>query len=111
MGSFWPKYIMLELKKYRGVMFVSTEDWCKIWRKPDLCFQKWQEDVRDLANFYRLKNSDFILESKMAELNQNETSKQLDWPDAVWKTLFYLGIKSIAQLTKIFTHVLQNHCS
>ena len=24
MGSFWPKYIMLELKKYRGVIFHST---------------------------------------------------------------------------------------
>ena len=31
----------------------------------------------------RLKNSDFILESKMAELNQNKNSKQPDRPDAV----------------------------
>ena len=30
MGSFWPKYIMFELKKYRGVMFGGTEYWCKI---------------------------------------------------------------------------------
>ena len=28
--------------------------------------------MRNLANFHRLKNSDFILESKMAELNQNQ---------------------------------------
>ena len=28
--------------------------------------------LRNLANFHRLKNSDFILESKMAELNQNK---------------------------------------
>ena len=40
----WPKYIMFELKKYRGVMFDGTEDWCKIWRKTDLCFQKWHEE-------------------------------------------------------------------
>ena len=26
MGSFWPKYIMFELKKYKGIMFDSTED-------------------------------------------------------------------------------------
>ena len=32
---------------------------------------------------HRLKNSDFILESKMAELNQNKNSKQPDPPDAV----------------------------
>ena len=44
MGSFWPKYITFELKKYRGVMFDSTEDWCKIWRKTNLCFQKWHEE-------------------------------------------------------------------
>ena len=44
MGSFWSKYITLELKRYRGVMFVDTEDWCKIWRKIDLCFQKWHEE-------------------------------------------------------------------
>ena len=34
---------MSELKKYRGVMFEGTEYWCKIWRKIDLCFQKWRE--------------------------------------------------------------------
>ena len=33
MGSLWPKYLMFELKKYRGVMFHNNEKWCKIWRK------------------------------------------------------------------------------
>ena len=40
-------------------------------------------DMRILENFHRLKNSDFILESKMAELNQNEISKQPDRQDSV----------------------------
>ena len=44
MGFFGPKYVMPELKKYRGVMFDSTEDWCKIWRKTDLWFQKQHEE-------------------------------------------------------------------
>ena len=44
MGCFWPKYIMFELKKCRGVMFDDTEYWCKIWRKTDLCFQKWHDE-------------------------------------------------------------------
>ena len=39
--------------------------------------------MKNLANFHRLKNSDFILESKMAELNQNKNSKQPDRPDGV----------------------------
>ena len=33
MGSFWAKYILLELKKYRGVIFHDTEEWYKIWKK------------------------------------------------------------------------------
>ena len=30
-------------KKYRGVISHDREDRCKIWRKTDLSFQKWQE--------------------------------------------------------------------
>ena len=37
----------------------------------------FKNDMRNLANFHRLKNSDVILESKMAELNQNKNSRQL----------------------------------
>ena len=48
----------------------------------------FQNEMRNLANFHRLKNSDLILESKMAELNQNTDSKQLDRPDAVRKLYF-----------------------
>ena len=65
-------------------MFDGTEYWCKIWRKTDLRFQK--------IFVHRLKNSDFILESKMAELNQNKNSKQPGWPDAVWKFYFILEL-------------------
>ena len=38
----------------------------------------FKNDMRNLVNFHRLKNSDFMLESKMAELNQNKNSKQPD---------------------------------
>ena len=31
-----------------------------------------KNDIRNLANFYRLKNSDFILESKITELNPKQ---------------------------------------
>ena len=36
MCSFWAKYILFELKKYRGVIFHETEEGCKIWRGIDL---------------------------------------------------------------------------
>ena len=55
-----------ELKKYREVMFDGTEYWCKFWRTTDLCF------LRNLASFHRLKNDNFMLKSKTAELNQNK---------------------------------------
>ena len=38
----------------------------------------FKNDMRNLVNFHRLIKSDFILESKIVELNQNKISKQLD---------------------------------
>ena len=46
----------------------------------------FQSYMRNLANFHRLKNSDFILESKMAELNKNKNYLED-------KNSFYLGNK------------------
>ena len=43
----------------------------------------FKNEIRNLVNFHRLKDSYFILESKMAELDQNKNSKQLERPDAV----------------------------
>ena len=47
----------------------DSEEWCKIWRGIDLskfegkliCDSR--HDMKNLAHFHRLKNSDFILES------------------------------------------------
>ena len=39
-GSLWPKYILFELQKYRGIIFCDTEKICKFWRKTDLLFEK-----------------------------------------------------------------------
>ena len=43
----------------------------------------FKNDMKNLANFHRLKNSNFILENKMVELNQNKKPKQPDRPEAV----------------------------
>ena len=43
-----------------------------------ICASK--NDMRNLANFLRLKNSDFISESKMVELHKNKNSEKLDQP-------------------------------
>ena len=47
-----------------------------------------ENDIKNSANFHRLKNSDFILESKMVELNQNKNSKQQDQLYAVRSLCF-----------------------
>ena len=43
MSFVWPKYVMFELKKYKWVIFKDIEEWCKIWRKTDLEFEKWHQ--------------------------------------------------------------------
>ena len=43
-GSYCAKYLMFDLKKYRGVIFHDTEKWCKAWRKTDLWFGKRYEE-------------------------------------------------------------------
>ena len=45
----WLKYVMLELKMYSGGMSDSNENWGKIWRKTDSCFQKWHEKFDKFA--------------------------------------------------------------
>ena len=50
MGCFWPNYIMFELKKYRGVIFHDTRQWCKIWRKMTCGLEN---SMRNLAKFHQ----------------------------------------------------------
>ena len=84
MGYFWPKY-MFELKKsIVELSLIALKIDAKF--KGKLIWRIWQIFI------YRLKNSDFILESKMAEINQNENSKQTDRPDTVWKLYFTFKI-------------------
>ena len=35
------------MKKYRRVMSHDTEEWCKVWRKTDSCFQKSNEEFSE----------------------------------------------------------------
>ena len=44
MGSFWAKYILFQLKKYRGIIFYETEEGYKIWRGIELLFQNWHKE-------------------------------------------------------------------
>ena len=87
MGSFLIKAYNVWAKK-------STEDLCLMELKIDAKFKGKLICAfkNSMKNFHGLKNSDFILESKMAELNQNKDSKQQSRPDAPWKPYFTLEI-------------------
>ena len=66
------KYLMFDLRKYRGFIFHDTEGWCKIWRKTDLWFGKWQEEsVTFLQEHSKVQNWDFngILLSKVENVH------------------------------------------
>ena len=58
MGYFCPKYMRFELKKYRGVIFHDTEQWCKIWINPDLVVSKmaWEIGWTFIRALKSLKN-------------------------------------------------------
>ena len=45
MGFFSGKYILFELKKYRGVVFHETEEGYKICKGIDSSFQNWHKDL------------------------------------------------------------------
>ena len=48
MAWFWPKYIMFEPKKYRGVMFDGIEDWYRLEGKLTCAFKN---DMKNFSNF------------------------------------------------------------
>ena len=81
---------MLELKKYRSVIFDGTEGIDAKFEGKLTC--AFKNGMRNLPNFHRLKYSDFILESEKVKLNQNKNSKQLDQLDAVRRLYFTLEI-------------------
>ena len=55
-GNTWTKNLQVQ-RKYRGVIFDTTQGWYKIWRKTDLCFHKWHEGFSKFSPDY-LKSPD-----------------------------------------------------
>ena len=76
-----------ELKSYIELSFMTLKSDAKFEEKLACSLEN---DIRNLANFHRSKNSNFILESKMVELNQNKNSKEPYRSDGVWKRYFTL---------------------
>ena len=58
MGSFWAKYKLLELKKYRVIIVHETEEVYKICREIDSLFQNW----------YKISDSFWLEHSKVSKI-------------------------------------------
>ena len=92
----WHWRVMQNLK--RNWLFVSKFTW-EIWR-----ILTWAlESLKNLHfNGFLLKKVCNVWAKKQFETTRSTRCSE--------KTLFYLGNKWIAQLTKLFTHVLQKRC-
>ena len=91
-GSYCAKYLMFDLKKYKGVIFHDTEEWCKIWRKTDLWFGKWHEvygkfspEHLEVSNIFPLMGS-FCAKCILLELKKVQRS-YLSWHWRVMQNL------------------------
>ena len=49
MCSFWAKYILIELKKHRVIIFHETEDGYQIWRGSNFFFQNWRKEFDKIS--------------------------------------------------------------
>ena len=115
MGCFWPKY-MFEIIKPRGVMLDGIEDWCKIWRKTDLCFQKitwgiWQIFNRVPENLKNFPFNELPL-TKVYNVRAGKVQRSYVWWQ--WKLMQNLKENSLAlpKMTRgiwqIFTRALES---
>ena len=83
-ASFEQSTWYLSWKKYRGVLLDGTEYWCNIWRKTDLCFQKWHEEFSKFSpeHVRKSKKWDFdgIILSKVENVwGQNLQGSYVSW--------------------------------
>ena len=110
MFSFWAKYILFELKEYRGVIFRGIEEGYKIWRGIDLSFQNRRKEFNKFWTEHSKVSKNFtLMDSFWAKYILFELKKyrgvvlsKMTW--GVWQ--IYIGWnKWIANLTKPFTHV------
>ena len=85
MGYFCPKYMRFELKKYRGVIFHDTEQWCKIWINPDLVVSKMRA-LKSLKN-YTIMDSTMEFLSKAYNVSRKFHRSYVSWNWRVMQNL------------------------
>ena len=101
---------------YRGVLLNGTEYWCTIWRRTDLCFEKWHEGFSKFSPEHVWKsehwNFDGILLSKVENLwAQNFQGKFVWWQWRMIQNLkrnWLVSSKLTQEIWQILTRALEN---
>ena len=116
--KFTGKFCVIIMKNYEElrVMFDGTEYWYNIWRKTDLCFQKWHEGFSKFSpeHVQKSKNWDFdgILLSKVENLwAQNLQGKFVSWQWRMIQNLkrnWLVSSKLTWGIWRILTRALEN---
>ena len=111
--SYCEKCLMFDLKKFRGVIFHDTEEWCKIWRKTDLSFGKWHEKFGKFSPEH----------SKVSKLEiwwnlfvQSRKCMSLEFTEEIWqwrmiqklKRNWLVVLKLIWGISRFFTRALKS---
>ena len=86
MGYFCPKYMRYELKKYRGVIFHDTEQWCKMCINPKP--QKWHEELDELSLEHSKSEKFFIDRLFLSKIyNVSATKFQRNYVSSHWRVM------------------------
>ena len=103
MGYFCPKYMWFELKKYGGVIFYETEQWCEIWINPAWPYG-FKNGMRNWVNFqYSAQKSEKLY------INGFFLSKGLCFSKKTSEGLCVMTLKGNAKFKEKATCDLKNH--
>ena len=104
-GSYCAKYLIFDLKKYRGVIFHDTEELCKIWRKIDLWFGKWHEEFgKFLPEHWKVSK----LELSWDPFVKNRKCMSLKFNEELCVMTMKNDVKIEDQLTCLFKNDMRN---
>ena len=84
-GPFCANYLMFDLKKYREVIFHGTEESCKIRRKTDLWFGKWNGEFGKFSPKHLKVSKSVLSWDPFARGKICMSSKMCDDTEEWWK--------------------------
>ena len=90
---FWPRYIMLDLKRSTEELFDCTEDWCQIWRQTDLYSLKWHEEFGKFSPEHIRKSKNWIFSWVLLSKVENVWAWNLQGSYVSWEWRMTQNVK------------------